>query len=194
MKSKLILLTIIFSLFGCKKSSEQSEKINEVEQTDSLVKVESSLKEEVKKGTKAPDFLIKSIDGKEYNLQKIKGKYVYIDVWATWCGPCKVQIPYMKQLEEKFRDAPIEFVSISVDDEKDKSLWKKMVEENEMSGLQLFAGRENNFAYDYQIQFIPTFILLDKEGNILLRNAPEPMDFEKREVNQKLVDILSKLK
>ena len=134
------------------------------------------------------------INGKRFDLSDFKGKYVYMDIWATWCGPCKVQIPYMKQLEEQFRDAPIHFVSVSVDNDDDKPVWAKMVRENEMSGVQLFAGRENNFGFDYKIQYIPTFILIDKEGNIINPTAPAPMDYQSQGVNQELVSILSSLK
>lgn len=192
MKSKFILVAIIVSLFGCKKNSGVSNDSNNNE-NDSIAVSNPISNEDPKMKKKAPDFSIKSIDNKQYSLTDFKGKYVYIDIWATWCGPCKVQIPFMKELENKFHDSPIHFVSISVDDEKDKSVWGKMVEDNKMSGLQLFAGRENNFAYDYKIQFVPTFILLDKEGNILLENAPEPMDYRTNKLNQQLVDILSKL-
>lgn len=192
MKSKFILVAIIVSLFGCKKNSGVSNDSNNNE-NDSIAVSDPISNEDPKMKKKAPDFSIKSIDNKQYSLTDFKGKYVYIDIWATWCGPCKVQIPFMKELENKFHDSPIHFVSISVDDEKDKSVWGKMVEDNKMSGLQLFAGRENNFAYDYKIQFVPTFILLDKEGNILLENAPEPMDYRTNKLNQQLVDVLSKL-
>lgn len=194
MKSKLIILTILTSLFGCKKTSEVHIDSNQNLPSDSVIVNNDDLEKDSKNLIKAPDFSLKSMDGKTYSLNDFKGKYVYIDVWATWCGPCKIQIPYMKELEHKFHDAPIHFVSISVDKEKDKPLWKQMIEENKMSGIQLFAGRENNFGYDYQIKFIPTFILLDKEGNILLENAPAPMDNTTNKINQQLVDILTTLK
>lgn len=194
MKLKLILLALLVSLFGCKKTTEVHIDSNQNLPSDSVILNNDDLDKDSKNLSKAPDFSLKSIDGKEYSLADFKGKYVYMDIWATWCGPCKIQIPYMKELEDKFHDAPIHFVSISVDEEKDKPLWKQVIEENKMSGIQLFAGRENNFGYDYQIKFIPTFILLDKEGNILLENAPVPMDNTTNKINQQLVDILTTLK
>ncbi|WP_415542602.1 TlpA family protein disulfide reductase [Empedobacter stercoris] len=189
MKTKLLILSMIFTFFSCNKSEQKVEESTEIEQIDSVVTNESPETEIPKELVKAPDFSLADINGKRFDLSDFKGKYVYIDIWATWCGPCKVQIPFMKELEKQFREAPIHFVSISLDKEEDKPIWEKMVRENQMSGVQLFAGRENNFGYDYQIQYIPTFLILDKEGNIMIDSAPAPMDYQTGEINQQLVDI-----
>ncbi|MDM1543853.1 TlpA family protein disulfide reductase [Empedobacter sp. 189-2] len=189
MKTKLLILSMIFTFFSCNKSEQKVEESTEIEQIDSVVTNESPETEIPKELVKAPDFSLADINGKRFDLSDFKGKYVYIDIWATWCGPCKVQIPFMKELEKQFREAPIHFVSISLDKEEDKPIWEKMVRENQMSGVQLFAGRENNFGYDYQIQYIPTFLILDKEGNIMIDSAPAPMDYRTGEINQQLVDI-----
>ncbi|MCA4781724.1 TlpA family protein disulfide reductase [Empedobacter falsenii] len=189
MKTKLLILSMIFTFFSCNKSEQKVEESTEIEQIDSVATNESPETEIPKELVKAPDFSLADINGKRFDLSDFKGKYVYIDIWATWCGPCKVQIPFMKELEKQFREAPIHFVSISLDKEEDKPIWEKMVRENQMSGVQLFAGRENNFGYDYQIQYIPTFLILDKEGNIMIDSAPAPMDYQTGEINQQLVDI-----
>ena len=191
MKTKLIILATFITLLSCKNSDQKIESEAKVETTDSISNTATQVTEN---HGKAPDFSLADINGKRFDLSDFKGKYVYMDIWATWCGPCKVQIPYMKQLEEQFRDAPIHFVSVSVDNDDDKPVWAKMVRENEMSGVQLFAGRENNFGFDYKIQYIPTFILIDKEGNIINPTAPAPMDYQSQGVNQELVSILSSLK
>ncbi|MDM1074025.1 TlpA family protein disulfide reductase [Empedobacter brevis] len=194
MKKELIILSMIFTLFSCNKSEQKIEESTEIEKSDSVVKKDSLTTVASKELVKAPDFSLADINGKRFDLADFKGKYVYIDIWATWCGPCKVQIPFMKELEKQFHDAPIHFVSISLDKEEDKPIWKKMVRENQMSGVQLFAGKENNFGYDYQIQYIPTFLILDKEGNIMIDRAPAPMDYQTGEINQQLVDILKMMK
>ena len=93
----------------------------------------------------APEFKLESIEGGQVALSDLKGKYVYIDIWATWCGPCLRQIPAMKELEEKYRGKNIEIMSVSVDSEKDKDKWRKMIEVREMKGIQLFAGRTSVF-------------------------------------------------
>ncbi|MDM1298078.1 TlpA family protein disulfide reductase [Empedobacter falsenii] len=194
MKTKLLILSAIFTLFSCNKSEQKIEESAEIEKIDSVAKKESPESEIPKELIKAPDFSLADINGKRFDLSDFKGKYVYMDIWATWCGPCKVQIPFMKELEKQFHDAPIHFVSVSLDKLEDKPIWEKMVRENQMSGVQLFAGREDNFGFDYKIEYIPTFIILDKEGNIMIDRAPAPMDYQTGEINQQLVDIFKMMK
>ena len=194
MKTNLLILSVIFTLFSCNKSEQKIEESAEIEKIDSVAKKQSPESEIPKELIKAPDFSLADINGKRFDLSDFKGKYVYMDIWATWCGPCKVQIPFMKELEKQFHDAPIHFVSVSLDKLEDKPIWEKMVRENQMSGVQLFAGREDNFGFDYKIEYIPTFIILDKEGNIMIDRAPAPMDYQTGEINQQLVDILKIMK
>lgn len=194
MKTKLLLLSMFFTFFSCNKSEQKIEESAEIEKIDSVAKKESPESEIPKELIKAPDFSLADINGKRFDLSDFKGKYVYMDIWATWCGPCKLQIPFMKELEKQFHDAPIHFVSVSLDKLEDKPVWEKMVRENQMSGVQLFAGREDNFGFDYKIEYIPTFIILDKEGNIMIDRAPAPMDYQTGGINQQLVDILKMMK
>lgn len=194
MKTKLFILSAIFTLFSCNKSGQKIEESAEIEKIDSVAQKESPESEIPKELIKAPDFSLADINGKRFDLSDFKGKYVYMDIWATWCGPCKVQIPFMKELEKQFHDAPIHFVSVSLDKLEDKPIWEKIVRENQMSGVQLFAGREDNFGFDYKIEYIPTFIILDKEGNIMIDRAPAPMDYQTGEINQQLIDILKMMK
>lgn len=194
MKTKLLLLSMFFTFFSCNKSEQKIEESAEIEKIDSVAKKESPESEIPKELIKAPDFSLADINGKRFDLSDFKGKYVYMDIWATWCGPCKVQIPFMKELEKQFHDAPIYFVSVSLDKLEDKPIWEKMVRENQMAGVQLFAGREDNFGFDYKIEYIPTFIILDKEGNIMIDRAPAPMDYQTGGINQQLVDIFKMMK
>ena len=122
------------------------------------------------------------------SLEDLKGKYIYIDVWATWCGPCIAEIPSLKKVEEEFHDKNIQFLSISIDDEKDHDKWKKMIVDRELGGMQLMADNNWNskFITEYMIKGIPRFILLDKDLNIISANAPRPSD-------EKLVTILNDL-
>ena len=141
----------------------------------------------------APAFSFNSIEGNRVSLADLKGKYVFVDIWATWCGPCLQQLPAMKELEEKYRDAGIEFVSISVDNDSDKAKWQKMVQEKEMAGIQLFAGRGSSFHQDYKISTIPKFLIIGKEGEIINENPPRPMDYATGKLNQELISIIDNL-
>jgi len=112
------------------------------------------------------------------------GKYLYIDVWATWCGFCKKEIPLLKRFEQQYEDSNIEFVSINVDTQDKLKKWKETIEEKEMGGVQLFAGDKHEnlqFTKDYLIKGLPRFILIDPEGKIITANAPRPSDGDKLE-------------
>ncbi len=129
-------------------------------------------------GMESPTFTYPDINGKNVSLKSLKGKYVYIDVWATWCGPCKVQIPYLKDIEKVYEDKNIAFVGLSIDTQENKSKWEAMVQERDLSGLQLLADKDwkSDFIIEYYITGIPRFILIDPDGNIVSADAPRPSD------------------
>ena len=129
------------------------------------------------KGQPSPKFVdYKNYAGGTSSLDDLKGKYIYIDVWATWCGPCIGEIPSLKKVEEQFHDKNVEFVSISIDRKADFEKWKMMIQEKELKGVHLFADSDwsSSFVKDYQIQGIPRFILIDPDGIIVDSNAPRP--------------------
>ena len=125
-----------------------------------------------KPGKPSPDFVAEDINGVSMSLKDFKGKYVYIDMWATWCNPCKREFPYLKSLEEKFKDANIVFLGLSTD--KDKSKWAEMVQSGVLSGVQLYLGPQSKFQQSYNITGIPRFILLDKDGIIINNDMTRP--------------------
>ncbi len=126
----------------------------------------------IAKGQPSPTFTYLDINGKEVSLSDLAGKYVYIDNWATWCGPCRGELPALKELEEKYSKKNIYFVSISCD--QDKAAWEKMVKEDKLGGIQLHNGGDNAFMDAYMITGIPRFILLDREGKIIDANMTRP--------------------
>ena len=118
------------------------------------------------------------------------GKYKYIDIWATWCGICKREIPLLKRLEQEYHGKNIEFISISVDKKEDKEKWESIIKDRELRGMQLFAGETKEdfkFTNDYLIKGLPRFILIDPDGKIVTANAPRPSE------GNKLEDLLNKL-
>jgi thiol-disulfide isomerase/thioredoxin len=137
------------------------------------------------KGKPAPTFNYTNTKGKAVPLEALKGKSVYVDVWATWCGPCKREIPHLKELEAQYHEnEDIVFMSVSIDKMEDKEKWLKMVEEKELSGIQLMADNDwkSSICTDYAIRGIPRFFLIDKDGNIMDKNAPRPSSKEIKEV------------
>src|SRR5690606_31226559 len=139
----LVLTSIIF--VQCK----QTEEIEIGTVTERSAEEMAAIKEY------APAFNLNSFQGNNISLADMKGKYLFVDIWATWCRPCLQQLPAMKELEEKYRDQNIEFVSISVDKDADKGKWAKMIQDKEMAGIQLFAGKQTSFSKDYEVSSIP---------------------------------------
>lgn len=123
-------------------------------------------------GHPSPDFTATDLTGKSYSLADFRGKYLYIDMWATWCAPCKAELPYFRELVKKFEGRNITFLGLSVD--KDKAAWEKMAESGQLAGVQLLLGSGSRFQSDYNIEGIPHFILLDKEGKIVNADMLRP--------------------
>ncbi|UMB60813.1 AhpC/TSA family protein [Lutibacter sp. A80] len=135
----------------------------------------------VSKGKTSPKFIdYEKHSGGTLSLDDLKGKYTYIDVWATWCGPCIKEIPDLKRIEKAYRGKNINFLSISIDDVKDYDKWKKMVVDKKLGGIQVMADKAfgSQFVLDYNIRSIPRFILIDPNGVIVSQNAPNPSDPE----------------
>lgn len=151
------------------------------------------LNDRIAAGQPSPEFTnYLSSKGGTKNLSDYKGKYVYIDLWATWCKPCIAQFPALKKLHQSYKNKNIVFLSISVDDDitakswdKAKSLWRNALKQYKLTGEQLFAT-DKQFMTDYLVGTIPRFILLDPEGKIVSNNAPRPTD-------PQLVDLLDEL-
>lgn len=126
-------------------------------------------------GKPAPDFKMTGTDGKVCRLSDFRGKAVFIDVWATWCSPCCMEIPYMEKLVKHYcKNRKIEFVSISLD--KDLKAWKKKLKEDKPEWKQ-FVCPENfksTLAKEYGITGIPRFLFIDKAGKIITVDAPRP--------------------
>ncbi|QOG02938.1 TlpA disulfide reductase family protein [Flavobacterium sp. MDT1-60] len=126
--------------------------------------------------TPSADFDYENHKGGKTKLSDLKGKYVYIDLWATWCGPCRAEIPYLQKIEEKYHGKNIEFVSVSVDTPKDHDKWKKFVTDKQLGGIQLLSDNEwkSAFVTSYNVTGIPRFILIDPKGNIVSADAARP--------------------
>lgn len=124
----------------------------------------------------APNFNYENYKGGKTTLKDLKGKLVYIEIWATWCGPCIKEMPALTQLIKDFKGKNIEFVSISVDSKRDYKNWRKMIPEKNVGGIQLLANKslESNFMKAFGIGLIPRTLILDEEGKIITPKAPRP--------------------
>lgn len=129
---------------------------------------------ETKTGVPAFQFNYPDINGKKTSLADLKGKVVLIDMWATWCGPCRAEEPHWEKLNEEFNGKPVAFVGVSVDQDKPK--WDNYVKEKKLKGIQLHAGSDNELSNAYKVNSIPRYLLIDKAGNLITADSPRPSD------------------
>lgn len=123
-------------------------------------------------GRPSPDFRAEDVEGKVHTLADFRGKYVYIDLWATWCKPCREELPYMKELEKKFEGKNLTILGLSIDG--NRAVWEERVKSGELAGVQLLLGRRSDFQQAYRIEGIPRFVLLDPEGKIVNNDMLRP--------------------
>lgn len=138
-------------------------------------------------GEKASDFTYPDNKGKMVSLSDFRGKVVVVDVWATWCGPCRAEIPYLVKLEKEMEGKDVVFIGVSVDEQKDHKKWLEVLEKEGLEGVQLFTnGRDKNgrdkIIKDYKIKGIPRFMVFDKKGNVVTINSPRPSNLELRKL------------
>jgi thiol-disulfide isomerase/thioredoxin len=114
-------------------------------------------------GSKAPEVVSQDIDGKKVKLSDLKGKVVVLDIWATWCPPCRGMIPHTKTLVEKMKDKPFVFVSVSADAE--KATLVNFLKSTSMPWTHWWTGNGGIVA-DWEVQAFPTIYVIDHNGVI----------------------------
>lgn len=121
------------------------------------------------------DVVLVDSTGNVVEFSSFKGKYVYIDMWASWCGPCCREVPFLQELEAALQNEDVVFVSISIDS--DPVAWKQKMVELSMHGNQLY-DRDAKLATALNVRGIPFFLLYDKEGRLHTYGAPRPSSGE----------------
>ena len=125
--------------------------------------------EMVKAGTKAPNFQLKTVDGKSFKLSSLKGKVVVLDFWASWCPDCRKDAPNIVRMYREFKDKGVFFVGVSFDTE--KVMWERAIEKYDMEYTavsELKKMRESTIAKQYGVKWIPAMVVIDKKGNVVL--------------------------
>lgn len=130
-------------------------------------------------GAQAPDFTLKDINGESFTLSSVKGKFVILDFWADWCGPCIKEFPKMQEYYNRYH-SKIEFISIAIKS-RDKSV-KEIVSANGLEWIQLFDNDTEikKVSSIYSAQYLPTKVIIDPEGKIVGHFCIGPEDFYKK--------------
>ena len=125
-------------------------------------------KDLLRPGTQAPDFTLTAPDGTRHSLSSMRGSYVVLDFWASWCPDCRKDIPAMKRLHDKY-GRNVRFVSVSFDDKKDN--WTRCIDSNNMDWLhlsELKKWKQTDISRLYNIKWIPAMYLIDRQGTVIL--------------------------
>lgn len=134
------------------------------------------LQNSLQRGKIAPDFSAESLVGDTISLKNFQGRFVMLDVWATWCKPCLQESPYFDNAADKYVSENLAFISLSVDE--DRLKWKSETGDKSKSILQLRALNIENFMSAYGIEAIPRFILINPQGRIININTARPSEDE----------------
>jgi peroxiredoxin len=139
-----------------------------------------------KQGQSAADIALPSVNGDTIRLSSLKGKVVFLDFWASWCGPCRASNKNLVKLYSKYKDKGFEIFAVSLDDEKQK--WKNAIKQDKISWLQVNEGGgwEAKTAQVWNISAIPTSFLIDKDGKLLA------MDLQGKELEKALKYLIDK--
>lgn len=130
-------------------------------------------------GNVAPDFTLPTAEGDSLTLSEMRGKVVLLDFWASWCMPCRLENPNVKDAYAKYKDRGFEVFGVSLDEDAEK--WKKAIQEDGITWKQTLdlAGTPRSVGQLYQIQAIPKTFLLDREGKIIAKDLRGPQLEEK---------------
>ncbi len=196
--NSFVSLKLLYGLLGSVDDEKLSQLLNLMSPEIKSMKDWVTLNEKLKgslatsAGHKFTDFTKKDIQSKNFTLGSIRGKYVILDFWGSWCGPCRQSHPHLKEIYSKYKAKGLEIIGIDCEKKKDlvqcEELWKKAVREDGITWIQVM----NNYDIEkvdlpkiYGIQGFPTKILLDKEGKIFFRilgNDPEKLDQKLKEL------------
>ena len=137
-------------------------------------------------GAEAPDFTLNDPEGNPVTLSSLRGQYVIVDFWASWCKPCRAGMPAMKELYAKYHDKGLEIIGVSDDNDHDK--WRQAIEQDQTPWIHVVdefpvENKPARVGSEWGVHYIPSYFLLDKEGKIIGK-----MDHE--ELEAKLAELL----
>ena len=124
------------------------------------------------RGSAAPDFITTALNKDTFSLKNFKGRYVVIDIWATWCRTCTAQSAVFEKIAEEYTSPAVAFVALSIDDS--RWAWQDEASQRSLSVLHLRSNNKDLFSRSYGVDYMPRYILIDPDGKILYAQLPEP--------------------
>ena len=150
------------------RKREEFQQINPHPEYNEAVLVALAAALKLQPGQPAPDFTLDDLDGLPVSLSQFKGQVVLLDFWASWCGPCINDLPYLREVKKKTDGWAVIFLNISLDADEDD--WREAIDEHEIKGVHVRAdGWGAEVAKTYQVMGIPSYYLVDSQG-LLVEN------------------------
>lgn len=147
------------------------------------------LRQRIEPGRPAPEFTLARRDGSLLSLSDFRGKVVVLDFWASWCKPCRASFPWVREFYKEYKDKGVEIIGISIDEK--RTSWERALNEEKLPWPQVIDEKaKDGYRVDklYHVQAVPMFVIVDKEGNIVVRAHME----SKEELSAVVEEVLKK--
>ena len=179
MRSNLLYICLSLVILASCGTTRQEESQTQTSKAVTVSQTETKVEIGLKVGQQAPDISLPDQDGNLKTLSSLRGKYILLDFWASWCGPCRYENPNVVRLFQKYKDSGFDVLSVSLDN--NKKAWLNAVEAdgmewNHISDLKKW---ESDVIPVYQLDAIPMTYLLDTNGIIIAKNL-RGQDLEKK--------------
>lgn len=186
MRHLFFLLCITCVAFSCEENKGNSKDLYDQNQSATEKKSEPGKQTGINVGDFAPEINLPGLDDKMVPLSSLKGKYVLIDFWASWCPPCRRENPNVVRMYEKYKDKSFEIYGVSLDGSKEK--WAEAIQTDNLPWVHVsdLGGWNSSVVPQFSIAGIPHTILLDKEGKIIAK------DLRGESLESKLAEVLGK--